>query len=111
MESIPILPYDLLEHSHALLKHTLVFNHKENLGLFNVHAPIQVLAYGCLEGLSKAVYITITKSGIYLQHCRFTSSSSSSKKIHLKCIVSLMGKESPIDWKVGNFLLPIIDFT
>jgi hypothetical protein len=111
MESIPPPPYDLLEHSHAILKHTLVFNHKENLGLFNVHAPIQVLAYGCLEGLSKAVYITITKSSMYLQHCCCTSSSSSSKKIHLKYIVSLMGKESPIDWKVGNFLLPIVDFT
>jgi len=46
MESIPPLPYDLLELSHALLEHTLVFHRKKNLGLFKVQAPIQVLAYG-----------------------------------------------------------------
>jgi hypothetical protein len=44
--------YDLLDCSHVLLEHILVFHHKENLGLFNVQVPIQVLAYGCLEGLS-----------------------------------------------------------
>jgi hypothetical protein len=49
MGSIPLLPYDLLECSHALLKHTLIFHHKENLGLFNVLAPIQVLAYVCIK--------------------------------------------------------------
>ncbi len=36
MESVPPPPYDLLEHSHALLKHSLIFHCKENLGLFNV---------------------------------------------------------------------------
>jgi len=36
MENVPLPPYDLLERSHALLEHTLVFHHKENLGLFNV---------------------------------------------------------------------------
>jgi len=77
MENITPLPYDLLECSHALLKHTLVFHHKENFGLFSVQAPIQVLAYGCLEGLSEAVYIVVTKSGIGLQHYCCTSSSSS----------------------------------
>jgi hypothetical protein len=66
MENVPPPPYVLLEHSHALLKHTLVFHRKENLGLFSVLAPIQVLVYWCLEGLSKVVYTTITKSGICL---------------------------------------------
>jgi hypothetical protein len=66
MENVPPLPYDLLEHSHALLEHTLDFHCKENLGLFNVQAPIQVLAYGCLEGLFEVVYIAITKSSINL---------------------------------------------
>jgi hypothetical protein len=51
---------------HALLKHILVFHHKENLGLFNVQTLIQVLAYGCLKGLSKVVHIVVTKSGICL---------------------------------------------
>ncbi len=36
MENVPLPPYDLLERSRALLEHTLVFHHKENLGLFNV---------------------------------------------------------------------------
>jgi hypothetical protein len=75
-ENIPLLPYDLLELSHVLLEHTLIFHHKKNLGLFNVQAPIQVLAYGCLKGLSEAIYIVITKSNICLQHCCCTSSSS-----------------------------------
>jgi hypothetical protein len=75
MENVPPLPYDLLEHSHVLLNHILVFHCKENLGLFNVQMPIQVLAYGCLEGLFEVVYITITKLGIYLQHCCYTSTS------------------------------------
>jgi hypothetical protein len=43
MENVPPSPYDLLECSHALLEHTLVFHHKENLGLFDVQVPIQVL--------------------------------------------------------------------
>ncbi len=77
MENVPPLPYDLLECSHVLLDHTLIFHRKEDLGLFNVQAPIQVLAYGCLEGLFKVVYIVITKLVIYLQHCCYTSSSSS----------------------------------
>jgi hypothetical protein len=59
-------PYDLLERSHVLLKHTLIFYHKENLGLFSVQVPIQVLAYGCMEGLSEVVYIAMTKSYILL---------------------------------------------
>jgi hypothetical protein len=75
MENVPPPPYDLLKYSHALVDHTLVFHHKENLGLFSVQTPIQVFAYGCLEGLSKAIYIAITKSGICLQHCSSTSSS------------------------------------
>jgi hypothetical protein len=74
MENVP-LPYDLLKHSHALVNHILVFHHKENLGLFNVQVLIQVLANGYLEGLSKAIYIAITKSSICLQHCSSTSSS------------------------------------
>jgi hypothetical protein len=73
MENVPPLPYDILERSHVLLNRTLLFHHKENLGLFNVQAPIQVLAYGCLEGLFKVVYIVITKLGICLQHCCYTS--------------------------------------
>jgi hypothetical protein len=77
MENVLPPPYDLLECSHALLDHTLIFHRKENLGLFNVQAPIQVLAYGCLEGLFKVVYIVVTKSCICLQHCCYTSSSSS----------------------------------
>ncbi len=36
MESVPPPPCDLLEHSHVLLEHTLVFHYKENLGLFSV---------------------------------------------------------------------------
>jgi len=36
MENVPPLPYDLLEHSHAFVEHSLVFHCKENLGLFNV---------------------------------------------------------------------------
>jgi hypothetical protein len=52
MENVPPLPYDLPECSHALLDHTLIFHRKKNLGLFNVQVPIQVVAYGCLEGLS-----------------------------------------------------------
>jgi hypothetical protein len=36
MENVPLPPDDLLERSRALLEHTLVFHHKENLGLFNV---------------------------------------------------------------------------
>jgi hypothetical protein len=72
---IPPLLYDLLKHSHVLLDHTMVFHCKKNLGLFSVQAPIQVLAYGCLEGLFEIVYIVLTKSGIYLQHCCCTSSS------------------------------------
>ncbi len=75
MENIPPPPYDLLEHPHVLLEHILVFHRKENLGLFNVQAPIQVFAYGCLEGLSEAMYIAITKSSICLQHYCCTSSS------------------------------------
>jgi len=74
MENVPPSPYVLLECSHALLKHIMVFHCKENLGLFNVQAPIQVLAYGCLEGLSEVVYIVITKSDKCLQHCCYTSS-------------------------------------
>ncbi len=66
MENVPPLPYDLLKHSHVLLEHTLVFHHKENLGLFSVQVPIQVLAYGCLEGLFEIIYTSITKSNIYL---------------------------------------------
>ncbi len=76
MENMPPPPYDLLEHSHTLLEHNLVFHHKENLGLIIVQAPIQVLTYGCLEGLSELVYTAITKSNICLQHCCCTSSSS-----------------------------------
>jgi hypothetical protein len=77
MENIPPPPYDLLERSHALLDHILIFHCKENLGLFNVQALIQVLAYGCLEGLFEVVYIVVTKLNICLQHCCYTSSSSS----------------------------------
>jgi hypothetical protein len=76
MENVPPPPYYLLECSHVLLEHILVFHHKENLGLFNVQAPIQVLAYGCLEGLFEIVYIVVTKSNICLQHYYCTSSSS-----------------------------------
>jgi hypothetical protein len=73
MENV-LPPYDLLEHSHALLEHTLVFHHKENLGSVNVQAPIQVLAYGCMEGLFGAIDIAITKSSICLQHgCSISS--------------------------------------
>jgi hypothetical protein len=79
MENVPPPPYDLLEHSHVLLNHTLVFYCKENLGLFDVQTPIQVLAYGCLEGLFEVVYTIITKSSICLQHCCYTSSSSGFK--------------------------------
>jgi hypothetical protein len=75
MENIPLPPYDLLEHSHVLLKHNLVFHGKKNLGLFSLQAPIQVLAYGCLKGLFKSIYTAITKLGIYLQHYYCTSSS------------------------------------
>jgi hypothetical protein len=75
MENIPPPPFDLLERSHVLLEHTLVFHWKENLGLFSVQMPIQVLAYGCLEGLSEVVYIAITKLKICLQHCCRISSS------------------------------------
>ncbi len=66
MENVPPPPYDLLEHSHALLKHILFFHRKENLGLFNVQAPIQMLAYGCLEGLFEAMYTVVTKLNIFL---------------------------------------------
>jgi hypothetical protein len=76
VENIPPPPYELLKRSHALLEHILVFRRKENLGLFNVQAPIQVIAYGCLEGLFEAIYIAITKSNINLQHYYCTSSSS-----------------------------------
>jgi hypothetical protein len=55
MENVPPLLYELLEHSHALLDHTLVFQRKENLGLFNVQTLIHMLTYGCLEGLSKVI--------------------------------------------------------
>jgi len=61
MENVLPPPYDLLKHSHGFLKHILVFHHKENLGLFIVQTLIQVLAYGCLEGLFEIVYIIITK--------------------------------------------------
>jgi len=64
MENGPPLLYDLLERSHVLLDHILVFHYKENLGLFNVQVPIQVLAYGCMEGLSEVVYTAITKLDI-----------------------------------------------
>ncbi len=64
MENVPPSPYDLLEHSHVLLKHILIFYYKENLGLFNVQVPVQVLTYGCMEGLFEIVYIAITKSDI-----------------------------------------------
>ncbi len=74
MENVPPPLYDLLECSHVLLEYTLIFHHKENLGLFNVQVPIQVLAYGCMEGLFEAIYIAITKLGINLQHCCCTSS-------------------------------------
>ncbi len=40
MESVPPPSYELLEHSHALLEHTLAFHHEKNLGLFNVQTPI-----------------------------------------------------------------------
>jgi len=50
MENVPPLPYDLLQCSHALLDHTLVFHRKKNLVLFSVQTPIQMLAYGCMEG-------------------------------------------------------------
>jgi hypothetical protein len=66
MENVPFPPYDLLKHSHALLKHILVFHWKENLGLCTVQAPIQVLVYGCLEGLFETIYIVVTKLGICL---------------------------------------------
>jgi len=66
MENVPPLPYDLLKHSHVISEHTLVFHHRENLGLFSVQVPIQVLTYGCLEGLFEIVYTSITKSNIYL---------------------------------------------
>jgi hypothetical protein len=75
MLNVPPPPYDLREHFHALLKHTLVFHHKKNLGLLRVQTPIQVLAYESLEGLSEVVYTIITKSCIYLQHCCCISSS------------------------------------
>ncbi len=68
MENVLPPPYDLLEHPHALLEPILVFHRKKNLGLFNVQAPIQVLAYGCLEGLFEVVYTIITKPCICLQH-------------------------------------------
>jgi len=97
MENVPPFPYDLLKHSHALLYHTLIFHCEKNLGLFNVQAPIQVLAYGCLEGLFKVVYIVVTKSNICLQNCCYTSSSSSFQKIHFKYLVNLMGRKSLVD--------------
>ncbi len=75
MENVPSLLYNLQEHSHVLLKHILVFHHKKNLGLFNVQTPIQVLTYGRLEGLFKAVYTIVAKSNIYLQHYCCTLSS------------------------------------
>jgi hypothetical protein len=53
MENVLLPPYDLLECSHALLEHILIFHHKENLGLFSVQAHIQMLVYGCLEGYLK----------------------------------------------------------
>jgi hypothetical protein len=61
MENVPLPPYDLLQCSHVLLEHILVFHYKENLGLFNVQALIRVFAYGCLEGLYEVVYIVVTK--------------------------------------------------
>jgi hypothetical protein len=61
MENVPLSPYDLLKYSHVLLKHMLVFHHKENLGLFSVQTPIQMLAYRCLEGLFKIVYTIVLK--------------------------------------------------
>jgi len=97
MENVPPPFYYLLECSHALLKHIRIFHSKENLGLFNVQMPIQVLAYGCLEGLYEVVYIAITKSGICLQHYSCISSSFGEKKLHLKYLISLMARESPID--------------
>jgi len=69
MENVSPSPYDLLERSHALIKHTLIIYHKKILGLFNVKTPIQVLAYGCMEGLFEVVYIAVTKSNMCLQHC------------------------------------------
>jgi len=76
MVNIPPPPYDLLECSHAFLEHISVFHPKEILGLFSAQMPIQVFAYGCLEGLFEVLYIAITKSSICLQHYCCTSLSS-----------------------------------
>jgi len=43
MENVPPPPYYLLECSHALLEHIQIFHCQQNLGSFNVQAPIQVL--------------------------------------------------------------------
>jgi hypothetical protein len=56
MENVPPSPYDLLECSHALLEHILVFHHKENLGLLSVQTPIQVFTYGCGRIIWSSLY-------------------------------------------------------
>jgi hypothetical protein len=107
MENVPPPPYDLLECSHTLLWHILVFHRKENLGLFSVQMPIQVLTHGCLKGLYISIYIIVTKLGICLQHCYYISPSSNFKKLHLEYLISLMGRESPTNWRIGNFHLHV----
>jgi hypothetical protein len=76
MKNVPPLLYELLECSHALLDHTLVFQRKKHLGLFSVQTHIQMLTYGCLEGLFDVVYTIVTKSWNCLQQCYCSSSSS-----------------------------------
>ncbi len=84
-------------------KTILVFHHKKNLGLFSVQAPIQMLAYGCLEGLSKNVYIAITKSNIYLQHCYCTSSSYCFIKIPFRISCQFDGYKILNELENGQF--------
>jgi hypothetical protein len=63
---VPPPLYDLMEHSHVLLDHTIMFHCKKNLGMFSLQMLIQVITYGCLEGLFEFVYTIVTKLSIYL---------------------------------------------
>jgi hypothetical protein len=53
------------------------FPPQREFGLVQCATPNQVLACGCLEGLFEVVNIAITKLSISLQHCFYSSSSSS----------------------------------
>lgn len=95
IENVPPPTYALLECSYVLLEHILAFHGEENLGLnlglFSVQMLVRVLAYGCLEGLTKAFYIPITQLGICVQHSCCTSSSFGKKQLDLEYIVSFDG--------------------